>query len=347
MKKWDLSYGRFQKALKMSKIDLQMKKRYFPMLAFFLMISLYIAVRPLLSVDFTAIFKNISFTYRFTETGGSVCQGSDVVVLVLSKPGNFGRRQMIRDSWLYDANNPRNFSTKFLLGLTSLELETDRIQEEVRKHKDIVIYNAEDKYDLLPLKVHAAYSFANYFCPKAKYLVKTDDDTVLDLKRLNYFIGKFYNSYLKANNEFMFCSVYRKSRPKRSRMQKYYMPKTTYPHKFYPRFCQGCTYVVTQAAIKRLLAATATVEFISLEDVLYTGLIRQNTGVALLDSLNLGYNSLAKTTPCDSNGTPYPCAQYGIEEQNITASYEVLKSQQCSSQNLIRNRETFPPFVEL
>ncbi|KAF7631181.1 Hexosyltransferase [Meloidogyne graminicola] len=48
--------------------------------------------------------------------------------------------------------------------------------------------------------VHAALQWQQTFCPQAKYVMKTDDDTVVHLERLDFWINIKFDIDLEENN---------------------------------------------------------------------------------------------------------------------------------------------------
>ena len=59
------------------------------------------------------------------------------------------------------------------------------IQEEIQKYDDLVIGEFLDTYDNLPIKTFLGYKFLSEKCSgKYDYVTFTDDDSLLDLKRL-------------------------------------------------------------------------------------------------------------------------------------------------------------------
>uniref|UniRef100_A0A1I7SUQ9 Hexosyltransferase n=1 Tax=Bursaphelenchus xylophilus TaxID=6326 RepID=A0A1I7SUQ9_BURXY len=180
-----------------------------------LVIYLYFSFRSPYSPkypNFSANFLDREFQYSLDPPDVRFCdQISDnitVVALIITAPANFEKRNDARNTWMYDKGNPADIQVRFIVGRTtnaSLEAE---IAEEQRKYKDILRYNYLDTYDLLPIKVHAAFNFFQTFCPSVKYFLKIDDDVVADLNRLSYHINNSFD-HIKRR-DFFACFVWAK-----------------------------------------------------------------------------------------------------------------------------------------
>ncbi|KAI6198902.1 hypothetical protein M3Y96_00569600 [Aphelenchoides besseyi] len=78
-------------------------------------------------------------------------------------------------------NKPSDYRVLFIVGHRGDPALNKLLDEEQRQFGDVIRYSAVDTYELLHVKVHAAFSWQQKFCPQARYLLKTDDDTVVDL----------------------------------------------------------------------------------------------------------------------------------------------------------------------
>ena len=115
----------------------------------------------------------------------------DILFVVPSAVGNVGRRQKVRASQLYAfAQDPANKARLlFFLGSPApTQSEAVRIQEtidaEVRHHGDIVQELYTDVYRNILLKAVAMLRWASTFCTHANYVIRTDDDVIVDVSRL-------------------------------------------------------------------------------------------------------------------------------------------------------------------
>ncbi|CAD5222981.1 unnamed protein product [Bursaphelenchus okinawaensis] len=274
---------------------------------------------------FVAEFKDKVFEYTMSSSEG-LCRRIDMLVIVISAPKYFEKRQKVRDTWMYD-KNPANILVRFIIGDTTDKEISEKLLKEQRQYKDIIRYKFADSYNLLPIKVHASFSYYNKYCPEAKYLLKTDDDTIIELTRLNFFIESIYNEMYKRHNQLFVCNRFRKAKPFRNKQSKYFIEPKLYNESVYLDFCQGCSYVVTREAVPALLSLTPLVNYIKLEDVQYGGVIRNKTDISIVHSRNFGYGDIksAKKAKCYDNIVPYAVGILGVPMDKMEPWYKELK----------------------
>ena len=122
-----------------------------------------------------------------------------LLVLVISQPDNFQRRQFIRDSWMYaykENYNKLHASKKFqfdkmytpanvvkvvfILGQSKKgDSLMKKVHEEQRNNNDLVIGALMEDYRNLTLKTRLALKWAYYEC-KSVFTIKTDDDVFIN-----------------------------------------------------------------------------------------------------------------------------------------------------------------------
>ena len=69
----------------------------------------------------------------------------------------------------------------FLLGRPSDDKKQEILEEESRKHRDIVQGDFMDTYHNLSYKAIMGNLWVSEFCDQAEFVVKTDDDMFIDL----------------------------------------------------------------------------------------------------------------------------------------------------------------------
>ena len=67
----------------------------------------------------------------------------------------------------------------------------DDIQSEAREHSDIIQFNFIDAYHNLTLKSISILRWVSHKCPHLKYVLKADDDIILNVKLLNRTLDQF------------------------------------------------------------------------------------------------------------------------------------------------------------
>ncbi len=104
--------------------------------------------------------------------GHNTCKSKapTLLALVVTSPGNFERRALIRRTWA----NPK-FSylrAVFLLGDPRDQTLNARIAHESSEFKDIVQEDFYDSYDNLTLKSVMAFKWSAAYCAKATFFMK-------------------------------------------------------------------------------------------------------------------------------------------------------------------------------
>ena len=132
-----------------------------------------------------------------------------VVILVNSAPGNFGRRNIIRQTWKNhlidlqeeDAMGIAGFA--FVLGLTDDNETQSKIEDEAKTFGDIIQIGMVDFYRNLSLKVAGLFNWLYKFCAKVDFVVKVDDDVYVNVHN----VIQFFRSYNPSKSLGMFGST--------------------------------------------------------------------------------------------------------------------------------------------
>jgi len=283
------------------------------------------------SVQFEARFSNYNVSYEMQQPIIDICSSErniKVLVIIMSGLQNFDKRQAIRETWMNDKENPQGYYSLFMIGNSVNSTLNEQIFEEQKKYGDIIRYSALDLYDLLPVKTHAALRWQQSFCSTAKYLMKTDDDTVVYLKRFDHFVNTEFDSISNKMPQTLICNRRDNRRPHRLRSNKYFISKREFNHTTYPTFCQGCSYLVSNEAAFSLLNHAENVPFLRLEDVLLTGLVAENAKIHHHGAGAFGYQV---SNYCDAHDVPHLSVVVGLPASKIPIAYNLLKNLNCES----------------
>lgn len=176
-----------------------------------------------------------------------------------------------------------------MLGLNEAERAVQRVLgREHSRYSDLVQCQSRDTYTNLTLKSIAALEWTREYCPSARYLLKTDDDMFIDVRRLLRFIDKLETEASLATGLSRLHSVdpinsnelfdvnkdkFEPSlgpsydielpptiwgrlahgwRPIRQHNSKYYVSRAQYAGRVYPDFCTGPAYLMTRSAVNPL-----------------------------------------------------------------------------------------------
>uniref|UniRef100_A0A914I392 Hexosyltransferase n=1 Tax=Globodera rostochiensis TaxID=31243 RepID=A0A914I392_GLORO len=209
------------------------------------------------------------------------CAGRSVlgVVLVMSRRNAAVCREGIRRSW--GGAVPNNVIIRFVIGNASkaegkLAAKDDALLDvEQQKYGDLIRYDLEDSYRNLHLKIFVAFEWQMHFCPNAEFVMKTDDDTVVDLARWKFWVDEKFRKQAEGRAAF-FGFVMSGYIPIREVDSDWYVSEKHFPGKLYPDYMQGGTYFGTGQAVRAVMAQTSEVVGFSVDDALYTGILAEH-----------------------------------------------------------------------
>ena len=190
----------------------------------------------------------------------------DVVLLIASAIENIEKRVLIRYSWLVRSSQLRGRTKHvFLLGKGKEDFQW-RIEKENAYFGDILQGNFMDTYRNLTLKTIMGYTWFRDECPKARFLVKSDDDVFVNTKAmLNYAESEINQTHAMMG----YCGE-RVKKPLYSPRHRWYMSEDQYPDRFYPPYCCGCGYIITAATATHIADVMQWLPIFPIED-LFTG----------------------------------------------------------------------------
>ncbi|CAM4758700.1 unnamed protein product [Rotaria magnacalcarata] len=105
-------------------------------------------------------------------------------------------------------------------------------------YQDIVQEDFLDSYRNLTHKAVMALKWISTYCSQASYILKTDDDMIVNTFMLLKHL-KFRDSYQMKQNNSIFCRVYESMDVFRDKNIKWYLSEKEYPPKKFPPFCSG------------------------------------------------------------------------------------------------------------
>ena len=211
--------------------------------------------------------------YRLSLNNASVCS-SDVFLLfvVNSAREHKEEREVIRETWgSVKEYSGAQIRTVFLIGeCTQLKTKStwqlnERLKAESDIHGDIVKGNFIDKYANLTYKTVMGLYWVNTYCPKASFVMKTDDDVSINSYKLIHFLQEISQTQSQLSN-FFYGSLGNQF-PPRSMSSKWYISFSDYKHRLYPPYCKGPGYILSNEVASQIYSATTKVPFFWLEDV--------------------------------------------------------------------------------
>lgn len=231
--------------------------------------------------------------------------------LIHSHRNNFMRRQAMRDTWLQrsqldlfelfstlsiediisekdlriilDLNKKKiTLVHLFILGdhrahvlnnKSSVYLQSMRkIQHESEQYRDILLIDVIENYHNLIHKHLTVLNWAVNYCPQATYVIKLDDDVFVNIKRLGrHLVTNLGLNY--ANSHMMHCGFIDRALPARSTKSKWYVDEFAYPYKYYPRYCEGYSYITNVPTLRLMHEQAKLIPQFWIDDVYVTGLL--------------------------------------------------------------------------
>ncbi|KAJ8039139.1 Beta-1,3-galactosyltransferase 1 [Holothuria leucospilota] len=196
-----------------------------------------------------------------------------LLVLMLSAPMNFEQRQNQRLHCLNVSEvSGKRIERLFLLGNSADKLLNEKIMEEFQIFQDILISDFQDSYRNLTLKTLSGLEWASLHCSNARYVMKVDDDTLINFKTL------IDTLTISPKEDFITGRVCRRCRPMRGQKQKWYVSLDEYPKSFYPDYVRGPAYVMSGDFPAKIINMSLKTPFFLWEDV-YIGMILEKLAI--------------------------------------------------------------------
>ncbi|CAC5410968.1 unnamed protein product [Mytilus coruscus] len=205
--------------------------------------------------------------YRTLLNNDLKCNGKNVFLLVFVHVAShkFLRRNLIRSTYgsISEFEN-QHIEYIFVLGQTSNITVQREINDESRKYKDIVQGNFVDSYRNLTYKLVFSMFWVNSYCSRAKYVVKVDDDIIINIP----FLIRHLQQKAKYNlfTNVLECFMHLASEPKRNGW-KNDISILEYPFQTFPPYCSGASFIMSMDVIRKMYDTTTQVPFMWLDDV--------------------------------------------------------------------------------
>lgn len=232
--------------------------------------------------DLTNLIDLNDFTFNINHKSCSEVQAQPLVlILVHSAPKNLNKRKLIRETWGRD--DPRS-RLLFLLGsVNSTDLQ-DQLDNENRLHGDMVQGNFIDAYQNMTYKHVMALKWFTYYCPEAKYILKTDDDVFINTPTIYDFLDSSGD-----RRKLIFCWEVPEARVKRTYRSKWRVSTKQYSGRYYPPYCPGFSIIYSPDIAFQLYKEAQRTPYFWIDDVHLTGTLAQkiNTSITPVGGLFL------------------------------------------------------------
>jgi hypothetical protein len=241
------------------------------------------------------------------------------ILLIISAPANFVRRQAIRQTWKEQQTN-----VVFILG-QSLDVDiTLFLQHEQDLYHDLVEIPMIDDYTLLPEKLVQAYAWALETFSNLEWLVKVDDDNFVKPQALEKYLQK-YNSNLPM--------LVGKIVPHSEVAKEGKWADLEYKQPYYPYWPQGsCGHIVSKVIAKYIVKNSSKLHRYQGEDVsLGIWLDEAHTSHALNDLTYIQAESMMTFEGPDfCSQSEYLIVGHDLSPDAIWQCYQQQQQQQSS-----------------
>ncbi|KAL0859398.1 hypothetical protein ABMA27_010587 [Loxostege sticticalis] len=197
-----------------------------------------------------------------------------LVVIIASRPTNFKNRMVIRNTWGRSVDSTK---VVFMIGESSDVAIVQKIQNESQIYGDIMQGNFVDAYRNMTYKHVMGMKWVVHHCPMAKYILKTDDDMVVNSHELRRFLAKELSPW--GAKGLITCQVLEHAAAQRSNRSKWRVSITEFSAQYYPTYCAGWAILYSQDVVPRLLTAAQNLPYFWIDDVHITGICAQMIGV--------------------------------------------------------------------
>ncbi|XP_067659269.1 beta-1,3-galactosyltransferase 1-like [Haliotis asinina] len=251
--------------LKMPQKDLHQRKKH------------HVALHVLSNVTYRRHFNRSVYPslghMKYILNNPDVCSSNKKVTLLFvvhSAWYNTQQRQVMRQTFLNQTYFPHHtIKAVFLLGVNVYNMSNERVEKENSVYKDIIQGDFMDSYRNLTYKFSLGLQWIVSFCPAARFVIKIDDDTVMDTFRfLERFVPKYQNK-----RRHIICNIWRENymliRRKRRDAVNGNILKG---HKVYPwRYCSGFVVAMTGDLIPLLYKSLFISPMLWVDDVYLSG----------------------------------------------------------------------------
>ena len=224
-----------------------------------------------------------------------LCRGEPRwLVYVHSAPENAGRRLVLRHTWanVHAYRPPGAVRVVFVLGrpYDASAAWRDALAGEAAAYRDILLGDFVDHYHNLTLKALFALKWLTLHCPGVPHVLKTDDDTFVDLPwlmtrpapaRTVTCVRHTRMPILRANLLKRVCA-------------KWCVHDSILPGKrLYPPYCAGLAHVLSGDIVSELYAAARVTNAFWIDDVFLTGMALAKLRDVTIDDVRALYTSNA------------------------------------------------------
>uniref|UniRef100_UPI00398F6564 beta-1,3-galactosyltransferase 9 n=1 Tax=Pristiophorus japonicus TaxID=55135 RepID=UPI00398F6564 len=266
-------------------------------------------------LDMGPVKRNASRFFRISNT--KACGGGDLFLLavVSSDAENTTRRERIRKTWA-NISEVQGYGllTLFAIGVPRTQAAQEDINREFANHRDIIQGTFVDSSNNAILKTIMIMRWVVTFCPKALFILKSDDETFVNYRSLMEYLLS-----LKTHAEDLYIGrVYHQVMPVRDPQSKYYVPASLYSEKYYPDYCSATAFVISQDVARKVFVVSVSMETSMPEDI-YVGICAKKAGVVPIHSSRFSGEKHIRFNRCCYK---FIFSSYGMTNQELARAWE-------------------------
>ena len=235
------------------------------------------------------IVRGDSFVFRKNHPDLCKDPKTYLMIYVHSDPANVERRRTVRTTWASrEILDKYNAKLLFLTGLVATGDTEAALENENVLHKDILQGNFTDTYRNLTYKAISGLRWVNDHCSNAKYVMKTDDDIMVDIHR----VVRLMRSYIEhkwGTENLLIGYTWPHMNVERNVSSKWYTSEEEFPKDFFLKYCSGSAFIMSTDAVKTFYKLSLKTPFFWIDDYYVTGMLAHNSNVTV-KSLNDRYS---------------------------------------------------------
>jgi len=222
----------------------------------------------------TPLPLNVTYIlYNPSLCNGLVSSGLSWVVGIHTTPDQSDRRKLLRETWAnVSLFRESVFQAFFIMGRAS-EAQQQNIQSEFEQYHDIVQGDFVDAARNATLKSLLALHYVAQYCSVAKYFIKANDDTFLNIFSM---MQLFQTSELHQHT--VVCALWKENtmpilRDPKECMQWCVAADELPGRTHFPQYCAGLAFALSGKLVSELYLVSLFTPYFWIDDVHVTGLL--------------------------------------------------------------------------
>jgi len=217
---------------------------------------------------------NVSYIlYNSALCTGLASSGLSWVIAIHSTPEQSERRQLLRETWASTSLFRQNVFQRFFMMGRASDTQQESIQAEFEQYRDIVQGDFVDVSRNATLKGLLALHFVARYCTSAKYFIKANDDTFLNI----FSMMQLFETSAKYQHT-VICPLWKENtmpilRNPKECMQWCVADDELPGRTHFPQYCAGLLFVLSRELVPALCSTSLTTPYFWIDDVYITGLL--------------------------------------------------------------------------